>query len=369
MISDIEIDHYRCFSRFEMQGLSRINLLVGTNNSGKTSALEAIYLLATNSDPQALFKILSGRGEQRFPEQVPGRAIQPEFELSHLFCGHLINIGTTLSISARNSIPRSTRLSIVEARPEDNHPQLFLMTANEVPDSVTARLALSVENDFGKIFSVPLTARGGIRQDAIQLLTNIQANQPRPIQQSQLLNVQYVTNASLTAQELSVAWGGIVLTPDEDRVIQALKSLDSNIERIASNTAPYFFGQRGGFVIKMKNVDQPVPIGSLGDGVWRMLSLAIALIRSRNGILLIDEIDTGLHYSVMSSMWKMIADASRAFNIQVFATSHSSDCFKALASINEDDISIHRIEPLKGKSVQYTAEEIRVAAAQDIEVR
>lgn len=369
MINDIEIKGYRCFNQFEMRRLSRINLLVGTNNSGKTSALEAIYLLATNSDPQALLKIISGRGEQRFPEQVPGRPIQPEFEISHLFCGHTINLGTTLSISASNDIPRSTRLSIVEAKPEDNHPQLILMAATEAPDSVSARLALSVENETGKLYSVPLTSRGGIRQDAIQLLTNMHANQPRPSPQSQLSNAQYVTNASLTSQELSFAWGGIVLTPDEDRVIQALKSLDSNIERIAATTTPFFFGQRGGFVVKMRNIDQPVPIGSLGDGVWRMLSLAIALIRSRNGILLIDEIDTGLHYTIMSSMWKMISDASRAFNIQVFATTHSSDCFRALASINADEISIHRIDPSKDRSIQYSGDEIKAAAEQNIEVR
>ena len=366
MISDIKIEGYRGFQNFEMKGLRRINLFVGKNNSGKTSALEALYLLTTNVDPQSLWKILSGRGEQSFPDPSPGRQMQPEYELNHLFYGHQINIGAHIRVSASNSISRMTELKINEAKLEDN-PRLFLMTSNEPAGLLGVSLALTVENGVDRGFSIPLTLRGTIRQDVIQIQTNINASQPQVAQQ---INAQYVSNASLTQQELSAAWGGIVLTPDEDKVIQALKSIDANIERIAANNSLFFFGQqKGGFVIKMHGVDQPIPIGSLGDGVWRMLSLAIALIRSRNGILLIDEIDTGLHYSVMSSAWKMIADASRVFNIQIFATSHSSDCIRALASIQDDEICIHRIESEKNISVEYSAAEVAAAAEHNIEVR
>lgn len=369
MINSLTIENYRVFQKFSLSGLTRVNLFVGRNNSGKTSALEALYLLATNSDPQALWKIFSNRGELRFTDPVPGRPMYPELELSHLFNGHKNNLGAVLRISASNDTPlRVSQLSIVAGRMEDN-PQLFMMTANENPDPVGGRLALSVQG-VSDSFTIPLTSRGTIRHDAINFLTSLRANQPASSQQSLLINAQYVSNASLTAAELNGLWGSIVLTEDENRVIQALQFLDMNIERIAAVNSPVFNQQqRGGFVVKMRDVDQPIPIGSLGDGAWRMLALAIALIRSRNGILLVDEIDTGFHYSVMSSMWKMILDISKAFNIQIFATTHSNDCISALAAIDENEFGIHRIEPQKEKSIQYSAEEIRAAAEHGIEVR
>src|SRR5438270_11166835 len=64
MISSIKITGYRGFSDFEMSGLERVNLLVGTNNSGKTSALEAIFLLISRGDPSALWQVLWRRGER-----------------------------------------------------------------------------------------------------------------------------------------------------------------------------------------------------------------------------------------------------------------------------------------------------------------
>ena len=58
--------------------------------------------------------------------------------------------------------------------------------------------------------------------------------------------------------------------------------------------------------------------------------MAIALISAKGGVLLIDEIDTGLHYTVMADMWKLIAQTAAELDVQVFATTHSSDCVTAL---------------------------------------
>jgi predicted ATPase len=77
----------------------------------------------------------------------------------------------------------------------------------------------------------------------------------------------------------------------------------------------------------------PFPLGSLGDGAWRMLTLAIVLTQCVGGMLFIDEIDTGLHYTVMADMWRLIHAASRQFDVQVFASTHSYDCVHSLATI------------------------------------
>ncbi|EQD40007.1 hypothetical protein B1A_16637, partial [mine drainage metagenome] len=152
----------------------------------------------------------------------------------------------------------------------------------------------------------------------------------------------------------------------------ALQSLDDNIEQVAAISSPVIFpqfGQKTGFIVKMRDLEKPVPIGSLGEGAWRMLVLAIALVKSKDAILLIDEIDIGLHFRALSSMWKMIVAASNRLNIQVFATTHNNDCIKSLAMLKESEISIQRIESFDGSAVNYSADEIKVAATRNIEVR
>lgn len=84
MISSIHIEGYRGFSQFDMAGLGRVNLLVGTNNSGKTSVLEALYLLTSQGDPLALYQLLQRRGERLYPER-PTRS-RNRFSLMRVTC-------------------------------------------------------------------------------------------------------------------------------------------------------------------------------------------------------------------------------------------------------------------------------------------
>ncbi len=79
-------------------------------------------------------------------------------------------------------------------------------------------------------------------------------------------------------------------------------------------------------MVKCTGVKSRIPIGSLGDGIWRMLGLILVLVRSQDGVVLIDEIDTGLHFTVLSNMWKLVYETAKRLNVQVFATTHSNDC-------------------------------------------
>lgn len=132
---------------------------------------------------------------------------------------------------------------------------------------------------------------------------------------------------------------------------------------------------RGGFVALLAENNQRVPLGSMGDGVWRMLGISLCAVCAKDGVLFIDEIDTGLHFTAMSDMWKMIWEVANKLNVQVFATTHNSDCWQSLASIAcgedviGDGITIQRIERGKQKAVAFTEREIVIAAERGIEVR
>src|ERR1035441_1943948 len=118
MLSSVNIQGYRGLNRFEMSDLGRINLLVGTNNGGKTSVLEAIYLLMSSGDPSVVWQLGWRRGERLF-SMVPvagrenpgtGRVFGPEIDVCHLFSGHEIHIGSKFTISARNQTPERQKI-------------------------------------------------------------------------------------------------------------------------------------------------------------------------------------------------------------------------------------------------------------------
>lgn len=365
MISSLQIDGYRGFQRFEMTALGRINLLVGTNNCGKTSVLEALHLLTSRGDPIALWQLLWRRGE-RIPGGGTPRRPEAELDVCHLFTGHETHLGSRLVISARNETPeRSISLAIGELGPKDR-PDMPPPSDHGIP----SRLALHIKGTpTPPITVLPLTRSGGISQDALE-------PSPRRRRASDENPSQYITTESLDSDDLVSLWDKVALTPNEDLVLRALRFLDPGIERIASQaTAQAYYSSRGGFIIKRRGYDQPIPIGSMGDGMWRMMAMAIAITQCRGGVLLVDEIDTGLHYTVMSDMWRLIFGAARELNVQVFATTHSSDCIKSLAEVcigelfDAGQVTVQRIELGKPVAVPYTQNEIIMATERMIEVR
>jgi AAA15 family ATPase/GTPase len=132
---------------------------------------------------------------------------------------------------------------------------------------------------------------------------------------------------------------------------------------------------RGGIFVRLKDVKDRIPIGSMSDGIWRMLGLALNVVHSANGVLLVDDIDIGLHHSVIKDMWKFLYAAATKYDVQVFATTHSRDCCQSLAAICRDststasEVTIQRIEQGRDKAIAYTEQEIIAAAKHDIEVR
>ena len=118
-----------------------------------------------------------------------------------------------------------------------------------------------------------------------------------------------------------------------------------------------------------------VPIAGFGDGLHRALLLACALVRCRKGVLLIDEIDDGLHYSLLPKLWRFLVEGARELDVQVFATTHSKDCLEAIDLLYREqpevalDISVHRLEAGRTDTVDLGAKDVSVVLMSDQEVR
>ncbi len=380
MLQSLKIEGFRGFQNFEMANLGRINLLVGKNNSGKTSILEAIQFLYAQNNIDIFLETISYRGEFSWSESNRTKV----FEICHLFPGHeiipskeIIIIGSreshqeSVTISVK-SIP--IQLSLFSDKNDDlNNDNIF-------DDEEWNKLLLSIRwSQSQKPIELELLANGTLARDSIRRMASL-SRISHKIGIDNKIELRFLTPFSLTSSDMAALFDNIVLSPLEDLIIESLKIIEPKIERIASIGSGKYstannLGVRGGFLIKIKNHDQPIPIGSLGDGFWRMLGLVLAMVNLENGILLVDEIDSGLHFTVMTDMWKVVWETAKKLNIQVFATTHSRDCWQSLAEliteekITDNEITIQRIDKEKSQSVIFDPEEIVIAATSNLEVR
>lgn len=373
MFRELTIDGFRGFDHFKLHDLGKVNLLVGTNNCGKTSVLEAIHLLSAAGDYTAFWAGASRRGE-KVSDAGSARPYSTEMEIRHFFHGHEITDGSHFQISAKGTSSHFKLNAAVVSRDQ----QQELPFEQESPDADDARafnsrrLALELvwSNGQDEKMSLPISARGGVSSDSLRRAARSQAVESMP--------VNFITTAGMLAEDVIAMYEDILLTEEEERVLEALRTIEPAIERLAprgSERRRQSFVERGGIVVKLRDVKTPIPIGSMGDGIWRILGLALALVSSRNGVLLIDEIDTGLHFTVMEKMWHLVKRASMRFGVQVFATTHSRDCYESVAAISrksaieESEVSIQRLEREKKRSVAFTEREIVIAAERGTEVR
>lgn len=90
----------------------------------------------------------------------------------------------------------------------------------------------------------------------------------------------------------------------------------------------------------------------MGEGMRRVLQIVLKLVNARDGLLLIDEFENGLHYSVQPKVWTMLFELAEKLNVQVFATTHSWDCIKAFAEVAKANEQVDGVLFHLGRSVR-----------------
>ncbi len=177
----------------------------------------------------------------------------------------------------------------------------------------------------------------------------------------------------LSPSEVGSLWDNITLTDLEEEILIALRVVAPEIK--ALNLIGEEKQRERISKVRLAGFSEPVPLRSLGEGMNRMLGIALALVNAKDGMLLIDEVDTGLHYSVLPDMWKLIFEVAHRLNVQVFATSHSWDCIQAFqqaaADSKESEGVLIRLEQRKDGigAVTFDEAELGIVTREQIEVR
>ena len=375
MLSSLNLHAYRAFADFSIEGLKRVSLLVGKNNVGKTSLLEAAEIVASGATPRALFRSLFRRAE-RIPESENERGLA-ELDVCHLFHGHALDIGAMIKLSGVNSQPVRLDCEVVWAEAQQRLPfaeetgaSVDQVIWNESALSEPLRALRVSHQETNRAVELPLTPRGGLPSNFYYRQLSVDEVSSKP--------VLSIPTEGLDVRSLGQLWNEIALTEAEGRIISALSIIEEGIERLtylSSERRPNRGGSADGFFARLKAFPNRIPFGNMGDGMKRLLALSMAVNRAAGGFLLIDEIDTGLHYSTLPDMWRLVVRTAQQLDVQVIATTHSGDCVRALAWLHQNapnlasDVALHRIERGLKQSIPFDSAELAVAAKRHIEVR
>ncbi len=337
-LDSLEIHRFRAFEHLRIERLGRVNLIVGRNNVGKTCLLEALQLYAHQEKLEIIWLILEARDEGRRTKPITLNGVE---NLKYLFYG-------------RQKL--TPDLLPIQIGPIDS-PQKKMSVSLGWNIDRSELLSVYVHLD-NKNYDYKLGG-GGIR-----------------LQDSELSKCIYVSAGGLLEDEISRLWEKVALTDLEEEVIKALRIIAPQVERVSVVNNRFNTKEWEPIpIVKISGNDDPIPLRSLGEGMNRLLGLSLALANVKDGILLIDEIESGLHYSVQPDIWRLVFEVARRLNVQVFATTHSWDCltaFQEAAKEDEQDEGVLiRLLERKGKitTVQFDEDELEVVAREGIEVR
>lgn len=375
-MKSIRIKNFKLFSDIELKDLSRINVITGNNNVGKSAMLEAIYLYGYKGNLNSVKDVLENRGEGiRFRSPISDNQHNNEIE-------RLLSLqhGRNLECFLNEPI-----LIVADEGKEENSLSFQMVhyaIASELnPEGIEFRSRRILDNDDLDIY------------DDIHLGLLITYNDVKQLygfDGGRRLNdkdtgCEYVKTSQILSDRNPSLFDKVALTPNEESLIDALHLIEPQIEAINFlKDDPQYSSypskeERVPFVVYADSTKR-IRLSSMGDGINRILTIVLSLLNCQNGILLIDEFENGLHHSVQYKLWKLIMDLSERLNIQVFVTTHSNDTLRSLAKIiaerNTDDMShviscyyLKRLQSGDVKNYYYSAENLEYLVQEGEDIR
>jgi AAA15 family ATPase/GTPase len=376
LLDSLEIKGYRCFEHLTIEKLGRVNLIVGKNNVGKTALLEALWIYCHKGSSDELIKLLQKR--EQF--SIDYESTENLHQLNQLFFGtpNLYGKHQPIFISPKHKKDYCLQIGVVLGKIENGK----VIEIKSLPtDSEETRDDFFLHNSF-------LTSVIGIDfKKAINKKHYTEIREMRDFNgNNRIVNFHYfglidllsidsflISSQGIDRKTTAEIWDRIALTDIEDLVIEALQVILPSVKRI-SFIENNFYSLRIP-VIRLEGMKNSEPLKVLGEGMERILGIIFGLARCKDGILLIDEIENGFHYSILPDVWKLIFKTAKDLNVQVFATTHSKDCIEAFTQAAVDDeesegmlIRLERKDE-KIKALTFDEKELETISRRDIEVR
>ena len=370
-ISHLSVARFRSLRELAIGPFGQVNLITGKNNAGKSTLLEAIRLLVTDGAPSTLMSILNYREESVVVEtESPATPADTSWFCS-LFSDFPDLSGCADPFVITNTNGGSSPVKSVEVKvgwySEQRDPETG--TRNLVPANAT--------DLFGDPFGVPvLDIKSPSRQRRIRIdgrRTMLNRGMIDAADTPRVPCVYLDPFSSRSTAHLGKLWDSIALTDSAKQVVEAMRIISPDIDDIAMIGSDGSSRSRTA-IAKSRLFRSPVSLRTFGDGLNRLFGIVLSLVNAAGGVLLVDEIENGLHYSIQDEVWKVIFRMAAQLQVQVFATSHSWDCvhsFQHAANEYPQTGVLARLTPKGGSIIPtlFSEEEMRIATRDQIELR
>lgn len=326
MITSLQIRNFRGLKDVTLNELRRVNLLVGGNDTGKTSILEAIVLLL--GDASAISQLPTAfRNNQSGGTPSNGSDDRENF-WAWLFYdrdpANSINIvaasGSTSKISISTKGGSTSPIIIRTDIPGERHVVEFQHSSVQVAGQSPPH---------------------GVR------LAILSIRPPHPVQ-------------------LAEKYNQVALESDgEIRFENMMREVEPRLKRLRYAKLP---GTGSPLVFADIGLSRAVPSTQMGQAFNRLLHIYAEILTSKSNILLIDEIENGIFSESLSLIWKGLFAVCEQQNVQIFATTHSRECVMAAHAAAEgrgkDELSVQRLQIVKGnvEAVRLGKQHLEVAA-------
>lgn len=353
-LETVTIHQFRGLRDLELKDLGRINLLVGLNNSGKTSVLEALSVYCHPLD----IKVWLSTANQR-EQDIGVYRIRLLDAIKWLFTHNsasivepdkpIILISSTGLFSVKKLIASYEEMEQISLSEESNIRNIS--NEEEIENEDTPRVKKGIK------LKIEVFADDGYQLSLLGEPTNFPLWEDErfyrlPGKREPSLKTSVVTPSSHRSEVgqfrlLSEA----TFQNFKADVIQLLKQMDNNISDIEILLPPESISSRFNIYIQHKKLGL-APVSTFGDGIRRLLHIALKLASVKGGILLIDELESTIHTEALQSSFQWLVKWCTEMDVQLFATTHSLEAVDALLEVTESDsdLVLYRLEPKEGKT-------------------
>ncbi len=368
MYKEITVKNYKCFKDTCVKPLGQLNLIGGMNDVGKTALLEVLWIHHGADNPELPFRVEAFRGVQAFTASEFLAEIFRDFDTDLMVeissrddGGHqrTVRISETETLMSEIPFARDSqeRPEGGEIEPESEEAWLEGRGAESTSATrKTLQIHIQQNKDASRSYSY-------IDKDGIKAKRPTASGRPTGV-------FLTATNWPQPSAEEARRFSEAVKAGLKEDLIEILQKVDERVidlEILTRGDEPYVHVHLG--------LREPLPVSLLGQGVHRLFSMAVALCKARNGVLLIDELENGVHHSLLPRIWESLDSLAGQFNVQVFATTHSYECIDAAETVfsHEGTLSFmyHRLDRKEDgiSSSSYTVDMLSTALQTEMELR
>lgn len=357
MLSSVEIINFKSLNKLKIEKLTPVTIIGGKNNTGKTTFIEAIFTLYDRRNPDLTLRQFAWRG-------VNSVSLTPQGVWGPFFYAY--DLESELIIAAEDS---ERGLEKLVCRFERN-------TSGSLTSDPSKDLSLMTSTSSEPFQRFPETLE-------LKYFINGQANGIANfyIGSPGLMRYKDLTPSS---KEVTFVFSGHQRNPNEDatrfgildiegkadELLGYLRCIEPRLKSLSSVSHGDISLLHGDIEIGRK-----IPLSFMGEGTSRLATILLAILTTKNGIVLIDELENGLHYSVHTEIWRILNEVSIKTNCQIFATTHSYELVSSLSGLEEKEslsnFSYVRLELAEGKisPKYYTADMLTSATSKNWEIR